>query len=133
MPIPMDHMEPPKGKIVLKGTLILVTSTLVRQWATQCNLFLGDKYKVLAIPSMVRLRRVKFPEYLKADIIIAPWNILVNEKYLDRFSRFVALPTPSTSDGRQLFTPSRALIIGFTREFIRAPGGERVDWGWRQR
>ena len=99
--IPMYHMEPPKGKIALKGTLILVTSTLVPQWVSQCNLFLGDKYKVLAISSVTRLARIKISDYLEADIIIAPWNVLTHEKYLERFSRFVALPAASTSDGRQ--------------------------------
>ena len=89
------------GNIALKATLILVPTTIIPQWENQAKKFLGKTYSILAIKSTANLNNCKISDFKSADIIIAPWSIFDNESYLQKLSRFGALPeAPPTTQGR---------------------------------
>ena len=89
------------GRVPLKGTLILVPTTLIPQWQKQAKKFLGKNYTILIIKTVTQLVHLAISDFENADVMIAPWTMLTSDSYLRRLSQFAALPeAPPTLQGR---------------------------------
>jgi hypothetical protein len=90
-----------KGKIHVKGTLLICPLTLVDQWETEVNKFLGDKrYRVLTLKTVKCIQTNTIASITEADIIICSWSLLTSESYLLRVAEFAGLPEIPASTGR---------------------------------
>ena len=91
---------PRPGSIPLKATLIIVPFTLLRQWNGQVQKFLGSRYNVVSIPTMVALNKMPVGRLQHADIVIVAWSLFKGDAYLKKLSRMAALPECPSKTGR---------------------------------
>ncbi|KAI9883354.1 MAG: hypothetical protein M1823_004888 [Watsoniomyces obsoletus] len=97
------RLNPPPvhGKISIKATLVVVPSSLIKQWDREIRKFLGTRYRVIAVSSDGDLKRLGIKDFMAADIIIVSWPLLTTEKYLSALATFAALPEmPDKTGGR---------------------------------
>jgi hypothetical protein len=95
----IDCKIPPEddGLIPTNATLIIVPSNVFKQWVSEINKFLGDKYKVLTIES---INKITIQQVQDADIVLMSWSILANDTYYNRLQRFTGTPqAPARSGG----------------------------------
>jgi hypothetical protein len=94
-----DCKTPPEddGLIPTNATLIVVPSNVFKQWVSEIDKFLADKYKVLAIES---INKITIQQVQDADIVIMSWSILATDTYYNRLQRFTGTPqAPARSGG----------------------------------
>ena len=85
------------GLIPTNATLIIVPSNVFKQWVSEINKFLGDKYKVLAVES---INKITIQQVQDADIVLMSWSMLANDTYYNRLQRFTGTPqAPARSGG----------------------------------
>ncbi|KAL8720421.1 MAG: hypothetical protein Q9225_002711 [Loekoesia sp. 1 TL-2023] len=88
------------GKISSKATLILVPSTIVKQWQGQVSKFLGSRYKVVTIVDIGVFGRTTVGEIQDADIVIVNSKILNSQAYLEGISVLGNLPVQHNNSDR---------------------------------
>ncbi|KAJ5572309.1 C-5 cytosine methyltransferase [Penicillium sp. DV-2018c] len=89
-PIEEDH-----GLIPTKATLIVVPSSVYKQWISEIKKFLGNKYNVLGISSNVN--RVTIKDVQDADIVVLSWTALARDSYYARLQKFTGAPQVPTA------------------------------------
>ncbi|KAI9724728.1 MAG: hypothetical protein M1812_000003 [Candelaria pacifica] len=90
-----------KGKIHIKATLIVIPGHLVSQWESEINNFLQPgRYNVLKIKTEIGLSHRTIQDFLNADIILIPSNLLNGATYLANLAKFAAVPGMPTASGR---------------------------------
>ena len=92
-----------KGKISTKATLIIVPSTLVRQWESEIVKFLGSAVKTVYLRTTKDLLNTTVADFKAANIIVMSWTILVQDQYLTRLAHFSAVPEPPRSTDERAF------------------------------
>ena len=96
------------GRIPLKATLILVTAGTLPQWESEATNFLGKNSTILVFKDLAALKKSDIADFKTADIIIAPHALITGLTYLDRYSRFAAVPAaPAASRSRAFATWAR--------------------------
>ncbi|KAJ5171903.1 hypothetical protein N7492_004496 [Penicillium capsulatum] len=88
------------GLIPVKGTFILVPDNVLHQWANEIEKFLGKKYKVLMIPSIVAFSKISVRAMKDADIILASWNVIQSQGYYQTLRIFTGSPKVPKGMGR---------------------------------
>lgn len=89
------------GKISTRATLIIVPSTIVRQWKGQVDFFLGEgNYNVVMIPDAASLARLTVRDIQKADIVIVNVDIFHTIPYLTGVSVLAGLPVQNNTNTR---------------------------------
>ncbi|KAL8930440.1 MAG: hypothetical protein Q9208_000624 [Pyrenodesmia sp. 3 TL-2023] len=92
-----------KGKIASKATLVVVPSTIVKQWKSQADLFLGQRnYTVLAIGDVARLAFLTVGEIQEADIVIMSSRVFESTTYKDGIAVLGCFP-PQHNTNTRLF------------------------------
>lgn len=81
-----------RGTISLKATLIVVPQTLIKQWENQIRKFLGKRYTVLVIATMVGYAKKSIRSFQNADIVLVASGIFKSPVYFKRIAEFTALP-----------------------------------------
>ncbi|KAF2711037.1 hypothetical protein K504DRAFT_532750 [Pleomassaria siparia CBS 279.74] len=89
-----------KGKISVKGTLLICPPTLVDQWEAEIMKFLGSKYRVLKLRTIESIKANTIASIIEADIIICSWSLFTSETYLLRVAEFAGLPEMPATTGR---------------------------------
>lgn len=92
-----------KGKLAIKATLIVVPSTLVGQWETEIEKFLGSSVKAIFLRTIKEILGTSIADFRTAGIIVVSWTILVQDQYLDRLGQFAAVPEPPKSTDERAF------------------------------
>ena len=90
-------------KLAIKATLIVVPSTLVGQWGTEIEKFLGSSVKAIFLRTTKDLLGTSIADFRAAGIIVISWTILVQDQYLDRLAQFAAVPEPPKSTDERAF------------------------------
>ncbi|KAK5166378.1 hypothetical protein LTR04_000638 [Oleoguttula sp. CCFEE 6159] len=92
-----------RGLIDIQATLIVCPPNLPQQWRGEITKFLGNAYhasEVLLVRTMGDLMKHSIKDFQSAKIILVSWNLLSNDGYLTRLSRFAAVPGCTSSSGR---------------------------------
>jgi hypothetical protein len=119
-----------KGKIHVKGTLLICPLTLVDQWETEVDKFLGDKrYRVVTLKTVKCIQTNTIASMMEADIIICSWSLLTSESYLLRVAEFAGLPEMPASTGRSFDTwYGKALQnISVNVDILRKHGAAKLE------
>ena len=89
-----------RGLIPTKATLIIVPSTLLKQWEKQAGKFLGNACNILTISSLTQLNNKSIKQIQEADIVIAAWGMFEGG-YLGKVAYLATLPIgPNATGGR---------------------------------
>ncbi|KAK6505099.1 hypothetical protein TWF481_007021 [Arthrobotrys musiformis] len=99
-----DSYVPPQdsnGRIPIKGTLIIVPSHLVEQWASEIAKFTGKLFKVVVIKTMGNMKSLTIKDIIAADIILIPMTLLKSPLYLERLAEFSGGGDAPAKEGRR--------------------------------
>ncbi|KAJ3818894.1 hypothetical protein EV361DRAFT_190497 [Lentinula raphanica] len=88
------------GKILLKGTLVIVPPHLTRQWDSEVRKFSGKRFKTLVLSTVSNLNSATIDDFQEADIIIVASNIFKSNVYLDNLTSLAAVGPLPSKDGR---------------------------------
>ncbi|KMU72826.1 hypothetical protein CISG_03260 [Coccidioides immitis RMSCC 3703] len=88
------------GPIAIKATLIVVPYHLFDQWLREIDKFLGSKYRVLQIKTIIALRPLDITEIEKADIVLMSASIFRGVHYYELMRLFGAVPEVPKAEGR---------------------------------
>jgi N12 class adenine-specific DNA methylase len=84
-----------------KATLIVVPSHLSGQWPDEVTKFLGGSKKVCVLRDLATFNSTTVKKIKDADIVVATFSLLSNEKYMARLARLSGVePTLMASKGR---------------------------------
>ncbi|OJD11036.1 hypothetical protein AJ78_08115 [Emergomyces pasteurianus Ep9510] len=89
-----------EGAIPIKATLIVVPQHLVEQWSREITKFLGMKYNILEIKSIVSLRSLTIRRFEIADIVLLSTSVVRGASYYERMELFAATSAVPKGDGR---------------------------------
>jgi hypothetical protein len=92
--------EKVSGGIPIKATLIIVPATLISQWQSQIAKFLGNKYVVLKIGTVIDLARMTVADLKVASIVLINWRVLNSQAYHRKLCALAAMPECSVLGGR---------------------------------
>jgi hypothetical protein len=84
-----------------KATLVIVPTHLMGQWPKEVKKFLGSKTKVIEIKDIGSLNKLTVGDIMHADIVIANFNLLSNDKYFSRLARFSGVDSGSLPKGKK--------------------------------
>ncbi|WEW57992.1 hypothetical protein PRK78_003459 [Emydomyces testavorans] len=88
------------GVIPIKATLIVVPHHLFDQWTREIRKFLGSKYRVLQVKTLVALRSLNIKEVERVDIVLASASVFRGSNYYELMRLFAASPEVPQGDGR---------------------------------
>lgn len=89
-----------KGKIYVRGTLVVVPPHLTRQWSSEVKKFTGDHFNVVAISSVSNLNSLTIEDVIDADILVIASNLLASNVYLSNLDSLSAGGSLPVQDGR---------------------------------
>lgn len=122
---PKEHL---RGKIYVRGTLIVVPPHLTRQWGSEIKKFTGDHFEVVIISTASSLNSLTIQEVQDADIVIVASNLFHSGVYLSNLEAFAAGGTLPNQDGR-FFNARLDIVLSSLRdqvERLRTDGSEAV-------
>ncbi|KMP00941.1 hypothetical protein CIRG_01081 [Coccidioides immitis RMSCC 2394] len=113
------------GPIAIKATLIVVPYHLFDQWLREIDKFLGSKYRVLQIKTIIALRPLDITEIEKADIVLMSASIFRGVHYYELMRLFGAVPEVPKAEGRVFDEWLRDAVNGIHNHLrlLRTQGG----------
>lgn len=88
------------GQIATKANLLVLPSNVFKQWDSEIKKFLGDRYKILLIPTAGQLGKVSVKAMREADIILVSWTALNSPDYYQTMRYFTGTPKAPMKAGR---------------------------------
>lgn len=97
-------VEQLRGVILVKATLIVVPSHLIKQWPAEITKFVGKALKVIPIITLANLNKLTVAEIESADIIVVSATIFKSEAYWSNLAALAgAGPLPAGKSGDRHF------------------------------
>ncbi|KAL5513360.1 hypothetical protein ACEPAH_3759 [Sanghuangporus vaninii] len=97
---PKPSKDELRGKIYVRGTLVVVPPHLTRQWGSEIKKFTGDHFEVVIISTASNLNSLTIEEVQDADIVVVASNLFHSGVYLSNLEAFAAGGTLPNQDGR---------------------------------
>jgi hypothetical protein len=101
-----------------KATLVIVPTHLMGQWPKEVKKFLGSNKKVIEIKDIGSMNKLTVSDIMHADLVIANFNLLSNDKYFSRLARFSGVDTgslPKKKGGRHFDAIYKECLAGVSR------------------
>lgn len=95
---PINH-NPDPFRVSTHASLVLVPPHLVSQWESESYKFLNKSFKILVVASLKALENIFVDDFVEADVIIAPWDLLESPEYLSRIAYLAGAPLAPTESG----------------------------------
>ncbi|KAL2834190.1 hypothetical protein BDW59DRAFT_178723 [Aspergillus cavernicola] len=83
-----------------RATLIVVPWIMLRQWQSEITKFLGDRYSVLAFPSVAALAKTSVRGIRNCDIILVSSAVFNTQAYYQRMEEFTGTASVPEKAGR---------------------------------
>ncbi|GJJ11419.1 hypothetical protein Clacol_005652 [Clathrus columnatus] len=118
-----------RGRISVKGSLIVVPPHLTRQWASEVKKFCGNKFDVVVISTAANLNSLTIENIQNADIVIVASNLFKSSVYLANLEAFSAAGTLPIQEGRYFNVRLRQLLSSLKDqiELLKGEGAEAVS------
>lgn len=97
---PRPSKEELRGKIYVRGTLVVVPPHLTRQWGSEIKKFTGDHFEVVIISTASNINSLTVQDVTSADIVVVASNLFHSNVYLSNLEAFAAGGSLPTQDGR---------------------------------
>lgn len=97
---PAPSKEHLRGKIYVRGTLVVVPPHLTRQWGSEIKKFTGDHFQVVIISTASNINSVTIDDIEGADIVVVASNLFHSTVYLSNLEAFAAGGALPPHDGR---------------------------------
>ncbi|KAF2010693.1 hypothetical protein BU24DRAFT_454992 [Aaosphaeria arxii CBS 175.79] len=105
--VPDQGFTDPLGLVSTAATLVVCPQTLYRRWQDEFVKFLGktrcSQMGVRAIGSMEDLRRTTIADIQNSRVVIVPWNVLADDKYVRQLADFTTMPKLALKQEKRAF------------------------------
>jgi hypothetical protein len=117
----LEAEEPCDNAISLKATCIVVPDILFDQWRGEFVRFLGGKYSVLEIDSILTLNSTPVKSFQLADIVLVSWTVFTGALYFKRLEEVAGGPCPpKTNSSVRMFEAWSEDVLGSVETQVRA-------------
>ncbi len=106
-----------RGKIYVRGTLVVVPPHLTRQWSSEVKKFAGEHFNVVTISSVSNLNSLTIEDVIDADILVIASNLLASNVYLSNLDSLSAGGSLPVQDGRY-FNAKLDIILESLRDQV---------------
>lgn len=114
---PRPSKEVLRGKIYVRGTLVVVPPHLTRQWASEIKKFVGDHFIVETISTAANINSLTVEDVKDADIVVVASNLFHSSVYLSNLEAFAAGGSLPAQDGRY-FNARLDLVLDALRDQV---------------
>jgi SNF2-related domain len=117
-----------RGRIPVKGTLVVVPPHLTRQWASEVQKFCGKKFEVVVISTAANLNSLTIENIQDADIVVVASNLFKSSVYLANLEAFSTAGTLPTQEGRYFNARLKQALsaLGSQVELLQKDGATAV-------
>ncbi|KAF8574267.1 hypothetical protein K439DRAFT_1665489 [Ramaria rubella] len=117
-----------RGRIPVRGTLVVVPPHLTRQWASEVQKFCGKKFDVCVISTASNLNSLTIEEVEDADIIVVASNLFKSSVYLANLEAFSTSGALPNQEGRYFNARLKQTLsaLGEQVELLKEEGASAV-------
>lgn len=117
-----------RGRIPVRGTLVVVPPHLTRQWASEVRKFCGKKFEVVVISTATNLNSLTIKGVEDADIVVVASNLFKSSVYLANLEAFSTAGSLPNQEGRYFNARLKQTlsVLGEQVELLKTSGAAAV-------